>query len=38
VHAHVILLATEPILTLARTVFHISTAVAPRELPKEAEA
>jgi hypothetical protein len=34
----VILLATEPILTLARTVLDTSTAVAPRELPKEAEA
>jgi len=32
------LLATEPILTLTRTVLDIATAVAPRELPKEAEA
>ena len=32
------LLATEPILTLARTVLDTATAVTPRELPKEAEA
>jgi hypothetical protein len=32
------LLATEPILTLARTACTTSTAVAPREMPYEAEA
>jgi hypothetical protein len=32
------LLATEPILTLTRTVWTTSIAVASKEMPKEAEA